>query len=327
MIGSSFSIKSITDPTDKDYIKSLHVYNATTPVQIKTNSNEISYWISHDNPCFKIFCFSLFIGKENAGFAMTAFLPKSKILVIDYIAIIDQYRNNTVFLSFFSLVQLYFKEIKLDIDYIVVEISNKNSGVDIDKESQMFLKFLCIEDFRKIDIEYESLPLGINDGESQFSTFLYIKSADKLHYIEGKTFIHFVSSIYKDYYLEWFKPFFNEADFTTYSQNAIELLSQLEKQVSKISNVQLSHSCCVDGQMQNNLYSNIDLPLTKQKSKKWLILFFLLMLLIPVPIIWLYNYVLTLIGIPITSVSSILGGVLGAIFAGIITWLISRKRL
>ena len=81
MIQSSFSIKLITDPTDKDYIKSLNVYNSTTPVNIKTNSNEISYWINHNNDSFKIYCFSLFIGKENVGFAMTSFLLKSKLLV------------------------------------------------------------------------------------------------------------------------------------------------------------------------------------------------------------------------------------------------------
>ena len=246
---------------------------------------------------------------------------------MDYIAITDQYRNNTVFLSFFSLVQLYFKEIRLNIDYIVVEISNKNSGRDVDKESQMFLKFLCLEDFRKIDMEYESLPLGISDNESQFGTFLYIKSTDNLHCLENKTFLRFVSSIYNDYYIEWYKPFFNESDMTEYSNIATELLSQLVKKTAKITEIQLSHSCCVDSTIHNDLFSNLQLPLTKPKSKKWLILFFILLLLIPIPIVWLYTYILKLVGIPITSVSSMLGGVLGAIFAGGITLLISRKRL
>lgn len=327
MIGSSFSIKPIHTVLDKDYIKSLHIYNSTTPVNIKTNSNEITYWLSHTNNKFQLYVFSLFIGKVNVGFAMTAYLKDLKILVIDYIAITEKYKNNTVFLSFFTLVQLYFNNIQLDINYFIVEISNKNSGTDVDKESIMFLKFLCLEDFKKIEMEYESLPLGLNNTESKFNAFLYLKSVDVQHALEKDTFIHFISALYLDYYLEWYKPFFTNSDYDEYNNGIKTALEQLSKTLGKCKSVPLSTSCCKEVKNQSGLYSNIDIPLTKPKSKKIVILLILLVLVLPVPIIWLYNYILGIIGIPINSVSSILGGVLGAIFAGLITLIVSRKRL
>ena len=38
-----FAIKRITKPSNEDYISALKIYNETTPPDIKTNTNEITY--------------------------------------------------------------------------------------------------------------------------------------------------------------------------------------------------------------------------------------------------------------------------------------------
>lgn len=57
MIETVFSISNISDVTTSEYIKGLTIYNNTTPFEIKTNSNEITYWLSHENSHFKCFAF------------------------------------------------------------------------------------------------------------------------------------------------------------------------------------------------------------------------------------------------------------------------------
>ena len=327
MLGSSFSIKEISNPLDKDYIKSLSIYNQSTPVCIKTHSNEITYWLNNENGKFKLYIFSLFIKKLNVGFAMTSYLKERKILVIDYISLDEKYKNNTVFLSFFTLIQLYFNEIKLNIDYYMVEISNKNNGIDIDKESQLFLKFLCLEDFYKVNYEYISLPLGINNTESCFSAFLYIKSADKQHCLNKETFLGFVESLYNDYYLEWYKPFLGKAEIINYENTILGSLKNLESSIPEDTSIILDVSCCRDIASNNNFTLNNNIPLSKTKSKKFYIFFFFLLLLFPIPIISVYNFILKQLGIPITSVNTILGGVLSAICTAIISIFITQKRL
>ena len=42
-ISNEFIIKRVNKTSDEDYIKALKIYNDTTPYEIKTNSNEISY--------------------------------------------------------------------------------------------------------------------------------------------------------------------------------------------------------------------------------------------------------------------------------------------
>lgn len=42
-----FSIKHVTRTSDEDYVKALRIYNDTTPYEIKTPTNEITYWLSN----------------------------------------------------------------------------------------------------------------------------------------------------------------------------------------------------------------------------------------------------------------------------------------
>lgn len=326
MLGSSFSIKEINNSLDKDYIKSLTIYTQTTPVCIKTNSNEITYWLNKSNEKFQIYVFSLFIKNVNVGFAMTSYLKKRQLLVIDYLSLDTKFKNNTVFLSFFTLIQLYFNEIKLDINYVMVEISNKNNGIDIDKESQLFLKFLCLEDFYKINYEYTSLPLGVNNNESSFKAFLYIKSADKQHSISKNTFLDFVESLYLDYYLEWYKPFLNEVEKINYQKTISDAIAALKNSIPQDTMILLDFTCCRGGEAENFLTTNNNIPLNKTKSNKFYIILFIILLILPIPIIWAYNFILEKLGIPINSVNAILGGAISAVCTAIFSLFIAKKH-
>lgn len=56
-----FSIKHVTRTSDEDYVKALRIYNDTTPYEIKTPTNEITYWLSKQkiSTPFEIYVFIL----------------------------------------------------------------------------------------------------------------------------------------------------------------------------------------------------------------------------------------------------------------------------
>ena len=58
-----FAIKRITKPSNEDYISALKIYNETTPPDIKTNTNEITYWLEQNRNelPFEIMLFSLYL--------------------------------------------------------------------------------------------------------------------------------------------------------------------------------------------------------------------------------------------------------------------------
>ena len=139
--GHEFSIRRVNKITDEEYIEALRIYNETIPFEVRTETNEINFWLSKnkDNNYFEIYMFVLYLDGKLIGLSMTTYLKKTKIVVDEYLAVLDQYRINTIFLVYLSLIQSYYKENNIDYSYYVTEISNKDSGKSINCESHISL--------------------------------------------------------------------------------------------------------------------------------------------------------------------------------------------
>lgn len=67
--------------------------------------------------------------------SMTTYIKNAKVVIDEYLAVLDQYRINIIFLIYLILIQSYYKENNIDYSYYVKEISNKNSGKELNKEN------------------------------------------------------------------------------------------------------------------------------------------------------------------------------------------------
>ncbi|PYG88877.1 hypothetical protein LY28_01241 [Ruminiclostridium sufflavum DSM 19573] len=181
-VNMEYSIKRFQSSKDKDFIKALMIYNSTIPVDTKTSSNEIIYFVDHSilQPKREMFFFGLFAGGEIVGFMETGYLITTKTIIIDYIVLKEAYRLNSVFYPLFSLVQRYFSEHMIDFDFIATEISTKCPEESVDVESFFSKKMLQMEDFRIVELLYRQPKLGLNNEESNFDFELMIKSAQSV---------------------------------------------------------------------------------------------------------------------------------------------------
>lgn len=125
-----FSIKKVTKSTDEDYLTALKIYNDTTPSEIKTNTNEITQWLVNKgtNATFNSYYFCLYMNDIVIGLAMLSYIKRQRFIIIEYIALDQKYRANTVFFSYLSLLKEYIRELNLDVAYYINEISNKGGG-------------------------------------------------------------------------------------------------------------------------------------------------------------------------------------------------------
>lgn len=219
-LGHKFSIRRVQKATDEEYIAALRIYNETTPFEIRTETNEITYWLSQnpDNELFELYMFVLYLDDKMIGLSMTTYIKRTKVVVDEYLAVLEQYRINTIFLIYLSLIQSYYKEHNIEYSYYVTEISNKNSGNDINRESQISLKVLCTDEFGKINAPYYTLPLGLDNHESNFEAILYIKTNDTIKNISKETYLQIVKSIYYDYSYTWYKKFLSTDELQKYHQ-------------------------------------------------------------------------------------------------------------
>lgn len=322
-----FSIKRITDPESDESSEALKIYNETTPVSIKTDSNEISYWVKNSNYSskFKIFVFCLYLNHDIIGMAMISCMKN--MLVIDYIAIKENYRkNSTIFFTYINLINNWLNESKINIDYYITEISNKDSGENIDRESKLFKKLFCLDGFGKVDVPYYTLPLN-NNPESIFETFLYIKTVDNITSISKKLFLEIINSIYWDYYCEWYEPFMSPDQIKFYKEKANSLYKELEQSLQEKDKCKIIFPHCpLTDIIQESNENSLMLPAIR-KRKRWMFPVLIFSIVIaPILIICIYNKTLDWMGIKISDVSIIISGYFIGIVSGIIGYFLSPNK-
>jgi hypothetical protein len=329
-IENKFSVKRVKKSSDSEYLTALKIYNETTAVDIRTNTNEITYWIdqsSMQRVSFEPMVFVLYLDDAPIGFAMMCYLKKTKIVLIDYLTVYDKYRINAVLFPYLSLLQSYLNKNGYIVSYIVNEVSNKNNGQSINKESKMFKKLFCLEGFGKLGAIYYFPQLGANNPESIFEAHLYIKSNDNISLLHKDTYLSIVESIYRDYNLEWYLPFFSdEAEKNQYVSTSNIYIEKICKSITE-DLISVSYiECPILSSVNVDQLSGILPAPSKKRRKPIFISIILLMVIAPVLLIWLYTFILGIMGIPLDSISTIIGTVISASITSVSTITIAKKK-
>jgi hypothetical protein len=329
---NKFAIKRVAKSTDEDYIMSLKIYNETTPNNIKTDTNEITIWLNRKEPnnAFELLLFILYLDEKIVGFAMMSYIKRTRIVIIDYIALYDYYRINAIYFPYISLLQNYLYENNFDVTYIINEVSNKDNGENIDKESRLLKKIFCLEGFAKIEAKYYTPPLGTKNHESSFEAFLYIKSNDELNKISKSTYIDIISSIYYDYFLTWYEAIFlDPARSCEYKHKLDSYYETIVDSIQEIQSFEIKYSHCpvIDSSYAEEVTYGILPTIKKNKKLHTIPIICAVLLICPILIIWLYQYILEFIGIQIGSVNSIIGSFLGATITALSAFFFTRKKL
>lgn len=181
-MNQKYELKPLTSSSDNAYVEAMKVYLRVMPADVKTDTNEIAYSLEHPVAANgrKMFFFALRYQSATIGFAQFAFLPNQKVLFMDYLAISEDYKKNSIFYPFFSMIMIYFNDIGLNYDYFITEIGAQNHDEAVDNDSAFLRKVLAMEDFKIIDAKYKQPCLGIQKQESNIDAHLYLKTSAPL---------------------------------------------------------------------------------------------------------------------------------------------------
>jgi hypothetical protein len=225
-----YGVKRFKSTRDRGYNEALSIYARTTPADIRTNTNEISAFL--DNPDSPqgdraMYFFALLFNDIIIGFAELAYLNKIRSVVIDYIAIEEHYKKNSIFYPFLNLLLDYIIKDKADVIFTITEISVRNQGSDTDQESAFFKKMLSTEDFYIIDAPYYQPYLG-NNIESNFKCELLIKMPAPAKHIASSTYMNIIREIYFSHYFVWYSRFMNDEEIERYNEHLQEQVQNIE---------------------------------------------------------------------------------------------------
>jgi hypothetical protein len=323
-----FVLKPLIRATDDDYTAALRIYSNETPLEIRTNTNEFSYWLNKkdDKAPFDLLMFCLSLDGNIIGFAELCYIKSQKVIILDYISLKDPYRLNAVFLVFFSMLQNYISNAGIDVSFFVAEISNKNGGKDIDRESTFYKKIVCLEGFGQVDCKYYNLPLGLSNHESSFESFMFIKTVDIVKSIARETFLGIVFAICYEYYLVWYGEFLTPNEIEEYKLKLNVSYKSIEKQCTSNDSVNIVYPACpLFANDQSQKTSGI-IPVKKITKATKLPLIILLVFFCPIVLVGLYSYLLPAINVQFSATSTFIGTVIASIVSSASAFYIAKKK-
>lgn len=227
----NYKIKLIRSVKDKDLTEALDVYIHTIDEGSETSTTQIRDYIQNKyNDKREMFFYILYVNNAVVGFAEYGYLPKSEVLLIDYIC--TNPRNHTYFYNFYQMlfedVNELLKKKNYYMKYIVTELSlkkdNENKYIDVD--SNYFRQLLTMEGFKILRTPYYQ-PYCNMKGElslTEFNLFLkpLINGLFSKTYIDETIYQEIMTDIYMNHYAAWYEKYMNPKDVNQFFTNLLD---------------------------------------------------------------------------------------------------------
>lgn len=292
----NYTLKIFQHSEEDKFIDALDVYRRAVSRNEKTNTNEIIWCL--DNPSgfskCKLFFFGLELNNKIIGYSEIALIKKIRYITIDYLVIDETYKTHSAFYTFLLLIVQYFTNIKLDYDFIGIELLTDDNGM-LSKEE---LSEYELEGFHVVNTLYIQPCLEPSNYDSQHEAILLIYQRNTLNKkISCNTYLDIVHAIYFDYYYEWDSHFYKN------DEEKNKFFNKLQESYEKIKMSLNTDLIILNGYPFTKMSSeNKVIPNDKIINKKlWQALFFTIVFSVLVLGIMLaikkLNFELTILGI------------------------------
>lgn len=204
-IRSSYRLKRFLNSRDPDFAAALLIYVRNTPASIRTDTNEITYWLDEFSAKFgdDFYVFGFYRGRELVGYAEAAYLKDERLIALDYLAIEEAHRGNNVFYEFVDQLKRYLENDHPEYRYAVAEITYGPNQQYPSPESSMRTRLFKQQGFKVIRAPYYQPRMMLDDAESEMKADLLIYSTANLESLQTDTYLSIVHTIYYKYYLRW----------------------------------------------------------------------------------------------------------------------------
>ena len=236
----TYCVKVFDNSKDKDFIAALNIYSEYTPLSVKTNTSDITYWIDRYNNSFsdKFLVFGLYDENKIIGFSQLVYFCKNKLTTIDYMAIDKEHRTNGAFFTFIDLIKYtMINDMGLEVDFIVTEIEYDSSKKSPSETGIALIRLLKQSGFGVLKAEYFQPKLGYANTESASSAILMIQANVESQIITAKTYLEIVKTIYYDHYLRWYTPLLTTSELIEYKNEIDELYQKIGQHLGNSKNV------------------------------------------------------------------------------------------
>jgi hypothetical protein len=234
---SSYRLKRYLSSRDPDFAAALMIYVRNTPANIRTDTNEITYWLDKYAEKFgDVFhVFGFYRDRQLVGYAEAAYFRDERLIALDYITIDSAYRRNNIFFEFVDQLKQYFEETYPEYRYGVAEVTYGVGQQYPSQDSRLMVRLLKLQGFHVIHAPYFQPRLMLDDAESEMPADLLIFSTTQMESIKVDTYLSIVHTLYYKYYLPWKSV--SPAGTEEYKAHIDELYSKIRSGLKKKKSV------------------------------------------------------------------------------------------
>lgn len=229
----SYRLKRFLSSSEPDFAAALLLYTRNTSASIRTNTNEITYWLDNFSATFgdDFYVFGFYRNNQIVGYAEAAYFQEEALFALDYIVIEESQRRNNIFYEFVDQLKNYMETEHPEYRYAIAEVPYGPGLEHPSSESSLISRLLKMQGFRLIRASYYQPRLMIDDAESEMNADLLIYSTTKLDKIRSDTFLNIVHTIYYKYYFRWKTT--TPDTLTAYHNHLDSLYSKVKAKIGK----------------------------------------------------------------------------------------------
>jgi len=284
---ASFSVRLLTtshaDRADLDAAFAVFVRNSPPAFRTKTNQIRMKLAPGHEVERHLRIA-ALYRGDVVIGFAMYSYLPSSRLLIIDHMAIDRDQRGMAAFFVFSQLLFDVIQKSDIDIDYTILEVE-KNAAFGGDETGgARLIRLLSQVGFGEVHATYFMPNMEPRNYEARFEGVLMLQGAEKIYRLRREDFLGVCHSIYHEHYLAWFAEFFDGRQLADYRAHLEALYQGI---VAALGNETV---IAVDGAEPNGLIESP--PVRANRSTEitaamYVGMFAVVTLVVLLPLLWL----------------------------------------
>lgn len=241
----TYKIQHIKDDQNKDLLYLLKLYIDNIDPCIKTNPNEIIYWLNNfetrkGKDTFWIL--ALYMNNKPIGFCQMIHFYYYKVAFVDYCVIDPEYRGRA-FSEYTYLIRDFFTERSIDINYFVTEVAYYSSNNIPSQSALKLIRLLKMSGLKVIKAPYIQPELGLDNHESEMNATLMIGingRGNDQSTLKKETYMDIVHTIFYNHYIAWYDPFMSDSEMSIYRKKIDEIFDSIKKETNKKDTIVLN---------------------------------------------------------------------------------------
>jgi hypothetical protein len=168
---TSYRLMRFRSSRDPDFAAALLLYLRNTQAPVRTDTNEIAYWLDTFAKKFgtPFYAFGFYRDGQLVGYAEGAYLRDERLVVLDYLVIDEVHRRSNVFFELVDHLKRYIESEHPDYRYATVEAGYGPGQKTPTQESVLLTRLLKIQGFRVVRAPYYQPRLSLGDAENEMA--------------------------------------------------------------------------------------------------------------------------------------------------------------